>query len=459
MISDQQYLDWLADDQGDRVVLVEAVYDGGVEYFASSPYISQPGDTDPNRPYDDLLLTMGDIHMEVGGPISVGDLVLINDGSLDGWIGRAWRGHPLRIWMGDAAWSRDDFRLEIDGINGGIEAPQSDRIEFVLYDQGDVLDQPLQATRLADGNPVPVCYGTVFNAQPVLIDAVNLTWQVHDGAITSVAVRDNGAPITPVSTDLTNGKFTLGASPVGTVTCTVVQADSSAAAIVTALAGRISGVTVDAANFATFPNTAPLGYYADSETTVGEAVRALVEPLGAVARFNRAGELQLIRIGAPGTPVLELTPDDIAERGLRLLEFEAPRSRISVGYFRNWHPQIAAALAGIADPLRLVYGTEWLLKTATNSLPAYPLADERRIDSLLMTGDDAQAEADRRASLRSTKRERWRVDAFVSAATLELGSTVTISYPGYGFDAGRDGVVTAISKNLLSRRYQLEIFL
>lgn len=458
MITDQQYQDWLIDDGAARVVLVEATYDGGVEYFASAPYITGPTDTDPNRPYDDLLLTMGDIVSRVDRALDVGDLVLINDGSLDAWLTRAWAGQPLRLFLGDLAWSRDDFRVLVDGINGGLEAPRSNRIELVFHDQAKTLDQPLQTVKLADNTPAPVCLGEAFNVPPVLIDAGALTYQVHDGAVTSIAVRDNGVAVSPTF-DLANGKFTLAASPAGTLTCDVVQADNTAAEIVTELSGR-AGATVDTADLVAYPNTDSLGWYCRSEKTVLAALREILEPLGTFARFNTSGELQLVRIDAPGTSVLTLTEADILQRGVRLLATEQPVTEVVLGYQRNWQPQTADSLAGsVSDANKKLYGDTYGYVNASNTLPAYPLAEERKVDTLLADATGAQSEADRRKTLRSVKRERWEVKCFPIGNSVQLGDTVTVDYPGYGFAGGVDAVVVSIAKNPMKRRTTLEVFL
>lgn len=73
------------------------------------------------------------------------------------------------------------------------------------------------------GTPIPIVYGAVADAQPVLIDASRLIYQVHDGRngqplnrISSV--YDKGVSIAGFTPDLTRGLVTLSANPAGTIT-------------------------------------------------------------------------------------------------------------------------------------------------------------------------------------------------------------------------------------------------
>ena len=235
-----------------------------MEYFASSPFVSHPSDTPPNQPFDDILLSMGDMESRIDKTVDIGDLTLVNNGQLDDWLERAWQGHGIKLWLGDISWRFSDFQLVVDGINGGIAVPRSDRLRFTFYDQSERLNQPIQQNMLTDNNPKPITLGICRNIEPVLVDPAFLVYQVHDGAVESVVVRDNGIEITPSNTDLQNGKFTLGSPAAGKITCDVVEQHKTAAGMVQYLAGRVGITSFNQSSFSAFP--APeLGYHARNE--------------------------------------------------------------------------------------------------------------------------------------------------------------------------------------------------
>ena len=449
-ITDQQYTEWLASDDAQPVILVEATHSAGVEYVASAPFVSGASDTPANTSYADILI--GDVESNDRlDSAAIGDLLLVNDGSLDSWLDLDWRRYALKVFLGDVAWSRDDFRLVIDGINGGIEAPDNDRLEWVLYDRTETL-------RVSVGDVLaPIVLGKVYNCKPVLIDAVTLTYKVHDGAVTSITVRDNGIEVTPATVDLANGEFNFGANqdPAGQVTCDVVQADQSAADIVDELCTR-AGISVDSANLTAFPNAAALGLYIDQPSELEGLLSAVLSSVGATYRFNALGELQIFRLEAPATATLKLNADDIVERGVRLSTNELPVNIFTLGYRKNWSPQSADSLStSLTATQKRDFEVDYLTVTKDN---AKPLAQDRRVDTLIDSQTDAQSECDRRAALRSVQRRAWTVTGFLSASEVSLGETVNLTYPALGWSAGRDARVIGINKRVGKRRMELTLW-
>jgi len=449
-ITDQQYTDWLASDDADPVILVEATHSGGTEYVASAPFISGATDTPADTSYSDVLI--GEVEVENRlDAATVGDLLLVNDGELDGWLDYNWRGYALKVFLGDKAWSRADFRLVIDGINGGIEAPDDDRLEWVVLDRGENLRVNIGS------DTTPIALGEVYNCKPVLIDAVNLKYKAHDGAVTALTVRDNGVVISPTE-DLANGEFTLASQPAGQITCDVSQADKSAADIVDELCNRAS-IAVDSANLSAFANTDDLGVYIDEPTDLESVLSDVLASVGATYRFNTSGELQIFRLEAPGTATLTLTNDDVIERGLKLSATERPTEVFTLGYRKNWYQQSPDSLAGSLDAdEKNDFEIEYLTVTKDNNLANNPLAQDDRVNTLIANQTDAQTECDRRASLRSVRRRVWRATCFLPASEVELGETVNLTYPALGWDSGKDAVVIGINRRVGKRRMELTLW-
>lgn len=459
-VTNEAYEAWLQGPVARRMVLVEAEYSGGTEYISSGEFISEPTDTPPNKCYDELLTGSVAIDGSLERSTSVGGIQMVNDGSLDSWLSRNWLGYSLRVYLGDASWDRDDFRLVVDGINGGIEQAGAAAIEFTVYDRMRSLSTPLQEAVLSDGGNVPVCLGQVFNVPPALSNAATGERQVNDGPVVSIVVRDNGVDITGNCTlDLSNGKFTPNAAVVGQLTCDVVEQHQTLAQMAEFIATRY-GESVDAANLAAFPVSSPLGYYTRDSVSGDQVLTDLAASLGAYPRFSLQGELQLLYMDFGGTPVVTLDENEILLGGLELQEVQQPAASVVVRYQKNWSTQSADALAGsVSDANRDLYSRDFSSVEATNAIPSYKIPENREVDSYIVQAADAQVECDRRAALRSIARERWRVRGFLSSVGLSEGDTVAVSHPDFGFEAGREGVVLSIDKNLLADNVELEVLI
>jgi hypothetical protein len=236
VITDEQFTEWLASPISVPVVLAILTHSDGVEYVGTYGYTSTPSDTPANTYFEDILLDQVKI-VESIDKNTIGDFSLINDNTHTDWLDLNWLGFPVKIYLGDQRWSFSNFRLIVDGRNGGISAPATDKYKF------DVLD-PNEALRLEIGaENAPLCFGEVFNCRPPMIDAINLRYKVNDGPISSIVVRDNGVVLTGggvgYTLDAANGEFDLTASPAGQITCDVTQADNTAAQIITAITNLI----------------------------------------------------------------------------------------------------------------------------------------------------------------------------------------------------------------------------
>ena len=445
MFTDDQYAEWLTDPQARRVVLVKATHADGVEYFGNAAYNSMYDDADPNRHYEDLLLS--DVTIEHSlSKATIGDITVVNDGSHTGWLDYDWKGYPLQIYLGDARWRFDNYRLNVDGINGGISAPSNNRHRF------DVLDPYENLKQTIGSESAPIAFGECFNVRPALIDSATLRYKCNDSAVISMTIRDNGlTPGVAPTQFIATGEFTLAATPAGQITVDVVQTSKTAAQIVEAVCDLI-GVPVNASNLAAFPNTAVLNKYINTATPAIEVIDSVLKTVGGSFRFNTLGEIEIFRLDVPATSTLTLTNDDIASvknTGIKQLKTEAPVKTMTVGYAKNWSVQSADALAGsLSVSLKELYSTEYRTVEKTNTLPNNPLALDMRHDTLFVYEADAQAEADRRQVIRSVIRHLFEVKGFLASGQVVLGQTITIFYPDYSFANGLDAVVIGIERKL-----------
>mgnify|MGYP000374134098 CR=1 FL=1 len=453
MITDEQYSAWLRDANAEPVILVEATHSTGTVYVASQAYQTGQGETPAHTCYRAVMANSPEI-VERLGSATVGDMDLVNDGSLDSWLDLYWRGYPLQLYLGDAGWVRSDFRLAVDAINGGISRPSSGRLQWTIYDRAETIRVPVGS----ESNPIRL--GSVFNAKAVLVDGVTLKYKAHSNPATSMTVRDNGVAVTLASEDLTNAEFTLSQPPVGDITVDVEQEDQTAAEMITHLCG-LKGISVDAANLTAFANTDTLGLSISHEMTLEEALTQF-QTIGAQIRFDSLGKLQIYRLDEPqaAQATFTLTDADMVADGFSMESDEPPVTDYTVGYKRNWQVQSADSLGdGLTAIDRDLYSTEYSTVTVTNAVSDYPLAQNRRRDTLLATQAGAQSECNRLAGLRNTRRRVWKAVCFLSSQTVQLGDVVNVQHPRWGFDNGRAALVIGITSRLGQRRRELYLWL
>jgi len=448
-ISDAQFKAWLANENVYRAVMVEAEHSAGTKYLGNHPFISQSTDTPASMPFDDLLSSIPQINTSINARTTFGNLIIVNVGDLDSWLDLKFKGYSLTVKIGDPSWEYDDFRFLVDGINGGLSAPNHDSLAFKLYDKRELFNVPLQTSKIATtpttltahGYPVPISLGSVFNAEPQLINSSTSQYQIHESTCTVPTVRDNGIAVT--RTDAGNGTFTLAAAAQGKITCDVSEANTTTKLMVEYICNKISFTDIDSTNLTAFPNTDAQGFHINDETTAAQALDTITQSVGAFWRFDRLGLLQLSRFEAPGTPVAAISYDGIHEFKVNLIGMEDPNTVLTLNYEKNWSQQDKDAQAGaVTETNRDLYAKEYSKVTKTNSLSGFPMAIEADpIDTLISSSVNAQTECDRRALIRTTKRKMYRVTTFVEPFSLNVGDTITLTYDRYGLDAGIDLVI------------------
>lgn len=488
-ISDAQYDAWLKADNKRRTLLVEAkAYSGGAEvtrYFATTAFVSTPTDTPANTAYDDIILEIPYFSSRIteafGGRSEAGwgDITIINEsGVRDSWLNDAWDGRALTLYLGDPTWPKADFRVILTGMSADIVAQDRNRLALRIRDKSWALNVPLQknligGTTAYKDKPVPVCYGQVFNIEPPLTNAGTHEYQVHDGAVNDITdVRDSGLTVAYVK-DLANGKFTLNAAAAGRITADVQGAKpgvtylTKAADIIKDIVTTRTALTVadvDTTNFTAFNTTAPqkLGFYAQDFQSVAAALDEIITSVGGFWTFSRQGLLCLGQLVAPsGTEALALVSDDVAQKGLRVVDRILPIKTYRLGYRRNYTLQSDGLAGAVTEANRAEFAVEFRVKSSTNAgvettylLPASP--DE--VGTLLADAIEAQTEADRRATLWGTLRFRYEARAFAAPFTLRLGQVIKLTHPRFGFSSGKLCTVVGTRWFPTRKRVVLELF-
>jgi len=423
-----------------------------------------------------------------------GELQLINaDGALD-HLSRdyAVEGRAVRLLMGRPT---DPYSAFGELFTGVVESVTTglDAVTLRLSDGAAKLNAPMQVSAYAGtggneggadlaGRPKPVCLGQVRGISPPLVDAANLVYQVHDGAISAVdAVYDRGVALDytagvpgagEYSVDLSTGLFTLGAAPDGAVTADVRgdaglsgYIDTTGALVLRALSTRAAlySSEIDPGSFSALDSEAPasVGVWIGAEQrTVGSVVDELLAGIGAFGGFSRLGAFTVARVGKPaGADRAVFTENEIIDLAREPLPapVEPVAWRVAVGWGKNYTPQDDVA-SGAADAQRSFAAHAWRIAVEEDASikSRHLLAVEYGpSESLYAEQADAADEALRLFDLWCTRRSLYRVSLPARALTCDLGQVVRIEHARHGFAAGRS--VRVLGQQIRGERVELRV--
>lgn len=481
-MTDQEYAQWLVKG-GYRVALIEIATDTP-RYLSTVPYMTLPTDTPSNQSY--LPVVAGGfafsekLSLDGTPTFSVGDIELSNeDGRLDPWLDDVWVNREVRVYIGDADWIREDFRLEFSGVIADIDSSSPDRLNIVLRSKLERLNSPLAEATLGGtttnkDRTLPTLIGECHNIEPLLVDPANHEYMIHNGAIERVIeVRDNGVPLSNITPYLTTGKFRLGNTPAGTVTVSAqgrTPYTNTVAGAVQALAvnygtpsERLQVEDLDTVSLTAFDaaNPQPVGIFMADRSNVLQVCQELAASIGAQVVMSRQGLLRLIRLAMPTTSTTTISQSDYEVNSLTIRDRTTVVSGVKLGYCKNWTIQESLD-TGIPAEHKVLFGQEWLTVSAQNPTVAamYRLyAEIPQVDTLLLRNIDAQAEADRRLALWSVPHTVYGFSGFAQLLTIELGQAVTLKGDRWGLQAGKIGIVISVERDWINGRCEVEVLI
>jgi hypothetical protein len=376
-----------------------------------------------------------------------------------------------------------------------------------VRDRQSLLDTPLSTTRFLGDNALPdgtegvegdlkgkvkpMCFGKVFNITPFFVNTSKLVFQIHTGQINDVvAVYDRGAAITQgssraslatlLSTTPTAGQWDyylgsgsdgayirLGSSPSGAITCDV-EGDKfggtyrTTAADIMDVIARIHGGIADAdiddtaiTNLNT-ANSAEVGIYVDTEQTIASVFDELASSIGAWWSFTRLGVFTMGQFAAPVSTGPTIERHELYELDhvtSSSPEQAIPNWEVVLQYKKNYTVQSQDELAGLAssDAARVAFlEREWrdICYTDSPTLVIHPLSSTFHHTTLMTTKTDVDTEAIRILALVMEHRDVLKVTVrnTHAAAGLSLGASVTLTLNRFGYDAGKDFVITGIAE-------------
>lgn len=428
------------------------------------------------------------------------DLVNV-DGGLDALIGYGFDGGRLTVRLvaphqpydqsiilavltmeqPEITWSRISLR-----VRDRLQELENRKIQPNRYAGSNQLPDGLEGlSGDLKGRPKPLSFGRVLNAPLPCVNSSRLIYQTNDGPIARVmAVYDRGAAMTAqadygsraemLATAPNPGCFRawkaggyvrLGSVPIGQVTADllagITPAQRTAAQLLLAMAtgpGGLAPADVVLADVAALDAAAPaeLGLWVSSEETVRSTMERVANSVGAWFGFDRLGRLRMRQMVAPaGPPALvlkRLSADGVDGAVADILSIErrptedpgrgVPCARVTLTYQTNWTVQ-ESDLAGVVGLERrefLRQGSRLASAEDPSVRLQYRGAVQRDVATLIDDAVAAQQECDRRLALHRLRRDRLivrvRFDADLAAA-LDLGATVRLVLPRFGFESGK----------------------
>ena len=167
--------------------------------------------------------------------------------------------------------------------------------------------------------PKPVCYGTVYNIEPILLSSATKTYQVDYAGIEAVLdVYDRGVKLTPgigYNVDLATGIIELVANNSGTVTCDIKGRKLSGT--FSDYASDIIKDIVAAKGISTtsiLPNTSRVGIYIPERENTLDILDRIVSSYDGFFGFDYSGNFFIGNMTIPNTSVPSSLAQGVASK-------------------------------------------------------------------------------------------------------------------------------------------------
>lgn len=464
-------------------------------YYSGEGFITEPTDTPANTLFEPRLVEPISFSRsmfssgKIGG-FSVpgfGELILTNaDGGLDAFSGYAWDGRSVEVKVGEDGAAYQYYFTIFTGQARTVEFDDLFIRVILRDDQNDFdIDYPdtlyagtggNEGTAELAGQAKPHCYGQVHNIEPVLVDATNNVYQVHDGAIEAIdTVYDGGVALTlttDYTVDLTNGRFTLVAAPTGIITADVKGSKPGGTYLAT-VADIVKHLVEDHAGF-TYPgdfdtasftalntaNSAVVGVYDRDTTDLFNILDRLINSIGGFYGFDRDGKFQVGRVELPtGTAAFEFDSTNIIE--ITRLASAVPNHQVRVNYNKNFRVMSESDFdPSITTAKRDSLVREWSVATATdaNVLTAYPNSSALIVNTFLVDSTAAATEASRLLTIYKTQRDFYKILVKTQPYTLKLNDVVKITFNRYNLASGKLFRVISIVEDAANNEVELELW-
>ena len=432
---------------------------------------------------------------------SYGELTLFNaDGALNAMADDYFDGRAYRLLLGEDDAAYGTFQTVLVATIESVSFA-GHLVSVRFRDRMATLDVPFSSVQYAgtnappngiEGTPddikgqyKPRVFGRIALMQPVQVNSSKLVYQVNNGAIDAlINVFDAGAYLgreadyTSQSDMEANqpspnrfrawpggGCFRLGSSPYGQVSASVAEKWShtsiSAAGIILRILQEIGLTSADyvAADFTALDQkcAGPCGVVVEGGETVASLIDRIAASSGAWWGFDQLNRFRVGRLDAPSAPVVTILDRHIKDGQIASVPPAGQAVwQATVQADRNYAVQDKRSMAGVVGENR----NAWFAaesrdqKAADTGVKAWRLlAEDKTYPSVLCSVSQAQAEATRRLTLLSGRRDVVTLTLCDPAAylgVLDIGATVRVQTDetnDLGYATGRDLVVIGLGPN------------
>lgn len=249
---------WASDPSYEKILIAIFKYYTTSEktmYMSTHPLVAIYGEEEISfnpRLVGDTVFSIGlvDSSKGVRTTSNFGELKMLNaDGKLDNWLEYGVDGRDVTIILlpFDSTNINDDGLIVFSGTLDQWVVPDNKYLSLTFKDPLLLLDYPIQPNNYEVGEVInytidavpksviisdnlkdkskPICYGTVYNIEPVLINGANRVYQVDTEGVDSITdVYDRGVKLTlgtGYKLDNSKGIIELITNNSGTITCDV----------------------------------------------------------------------------------------------------------------------------------------------------------------------------------------------------------------------------------------------
>lgn len=483
---------------------------GGLKpiYLSDRKFITEPTDNPANQYFAPLVNNPLQFDTSIwqgsslgGRSPSFGAIQIANDEDVREIVTYNWAGRRIVVKAGSSDFTYAQYTTVFDGLCNDIEADEK-YITVTIRDNSLKTEQMVSSPLYAgtgdleggdniSGSPKPLCYGQVFNIEPVLVDPANLIYQIHDGSIQSVdAVRDAGAAITfggdvsditaatvsagQYKTQLSGGYIKLGSTPSGRITADCKGSNAGGYKetvgeiardlVQTRLGARsLAPDEIDVGSFNAVDQSldSAAGLYITDREPASDILDRLINPCGAYWTFSRRGLLQAGILDEPEEATYAIDVKNIANDGIQLIQTVTAAWRISIGYSPSWVVQKEDELVGsTTDEVRSFVGQEY--RTTISEDRAVRTRNDRADDLSFFTNlaDKTRAEAlgTRLKRIYGKIRRVYRVRLHGGLFRVYNGDTVKLTYDKYGLQNGKNLLVVGVSEDAEANQTILELW-
>jgi hypothetical protein len=209
---------------------------------------------------------------------------------------------------------------------------------------------------------------------------------------------------------------------------------------------------------------ADIGVYISDRENVLDICQQLASSVGAYLVTDLAGKFKLVQVVTDyaGAPNYSVTREDMEQASLQVSEKLDVVGAVKLAYCKNWTVQETGLAGGIPASNTSIFGKEWYFATDkdTSVLSKYQQnAEVPQKDTLLVTTSAATAEATRQLNIKKTPRFIYTATYFSHLLLVELGEYIKITYPRFGLDLGKTGMVVNINRDWLNGRVTIGVLI